>query len=97
MGLGILVRICKHRRDYACGPNHWFPLDHLKISGLKELLHSREQLPAEHREQRRSISEERQPDDQFRDTCTSFLTVSCPCREPRMLFPERASGFHDRP
>jgi len=24
--LGILVRTCRHRKDYTGGPNHWLPL-----------------------------------------------------------------------
>lgn len=37
MGLGILVRTCKHRRDYAGGPNNWFSLERLRTTGLDGL------------------------------------------------------------
>lgn len=37
LGLGILVRTCRHRRDFTGGPNHWFSLQQLRATGLKGL------------------------------------------------------------
>jgi hypothetical protein len=37
LGLGILVRTCRHRRDFKGGPNHWFSLQQLKAAGLEGL------------------------------------------------------------
>jgi hypothetical protein len=37
MGLGVLVRTCRHRKDYTGGPNHWFPLDRLRATGIEAL------------------------------------------------------------
>jgi hypothetical protein len=47
MGLGILVRTCKGRRDYTGGPNRWFSLERLKTSGLSGLAAFARQVQSE--------------------------------------------------
>lgn len=36
-GLGVLVRTCKHRKDYTGGPNRWFSFERLKSTGVPGL------------------------------------------------------------
>jgi len=34
LGLGVLVRTCKHRKDYTGGPNRWFSFERLRSTGI---------------------------------------------------------------
>ncbi len=36
-GLGVLVRTCRHRKDYTGGPNRWFSFERLKSTGIPGL------------------------------------------------------------
>ncbi len=37
LGLGVLVRTCRHRKDYTGGPNRWFSFDRLESTGIPGL------------------------------------------------------------
>jgi hypothetical protein len=46
-GLGVLVRSCKGRKDYAGGRNCWFPFDRLTKEGASGLAEFAEAVAAE--------------------------------------------------